>query len=378
MNRILITNLLVGFILTAVSPLYAQEKLDTLYYDRNGYGVSHKEFADYYRITLYSDRGVNKYRDFHMNGQVMSSGEFLSIDKNDDRNSRFVGTIVIYSVDGEVSAIRNYKDGLLDGISEEYLTDGTMIQEHFKAGKPDNDYYVKSDKEGNVVKIRYSDNSIIWESPEPSEMATDYHEGLKWDYYSKNGVTVALNTTQITDYGKYHVLNITISNNSLVPIDFEPSCNITASSVNFKKGQTSQLKVYSCEDYMEKYDRRTAWGTAIFGINEALAVIDGGISEKQTVTVDNRGNMAVSYTKSYDPFNNYLSWKMAHVQARDYNNQVVEGREVRRVGYFKRSTIYPGEDVTGFAYVQRIKGDEITVKIDIEGAIYTFKWNYKK
>lgn len=359
---------------------FSQEKIDTLYYDRDGHGVSHKEFADYYRIAIYSNdqNRANKYRTFHMNGEVMSSGEFISLDRDDDRNSKFIGTVVIYDKNGNPSAVRNYSNGLLDGLSEEYLNDGTIIQEEFKAGKPAKDYYTKSDRDGNLIKIRYSDNSIIWDSPLQSEMTEDYHEGNKWSYYSKNGVTVALHTGKISDYGKYHVLNITISNNSLVPIEFEPSSNITAESINYKKNEKTPLKVYSCEEYLRKYDKRTAWGAAIFGISEALTLLDGGFSEEKSVSVNNKGERTVTYTKKYDPFDHFIEWKMAHMEARDYDNSVIDGREVRRVGYFKRSTIYPGEDVSGFAYVERIKGNEVTVNIDIEGAIYTFTWEFKK
>lgn len=376
MNKVILSILLAMVSFSAL----AQEKLDTLYYDDKGYGVSHKEFADYYRILKYSNNPdeTNRYRTFHMNGQVMSSGEFISIDAKNDRNSKFIGTVVIYDKSGSLSAVRSYKDGLLDGVSEEYYSDGTMIQEEFVAGKPANHYYIKADHDGNMVKIRYSDNKIIWDSPLTSEMMEDYHDGVKWSHYSKNGVQIAANTVKMTDYGKYHAVNITISNNSLVPIEFEPSSNITAESVNIKKGETTPLKVYSCEEYMKKYDRRTAWGTALLGISEVLSVVDGGYSEEKSVSVNNKGEKTVTYTKKYDPFNNYLEWNMAHRESLEYQNNVIEGREVRRVGYFKRSTIYPGESVTGYAYIQRIKGNEITVNIDIEGAIYSFTWDIKK
>lgn len=373
MKKIILFTLMMSFAFAAS----AQEKIDTLYYDKDGYGVEHKEFADYYRISSTSN-GRNRYKTFHMNGQEMSSGEFISLDKDDDRNSKFIGTVVIYDRNGAVSSIRNYENGLLEGISEEYLSDGTILQEEFSAGKPAMDYYIKSDNEGNLVKVRYSDNTLIWDSPDPSELCVDYYDGNKWSHYSKNGVTIALHTTTIRDYGKYHVLNITISNNSLVPIEFEPSCNITAESVNPKKGETTKLKVYSCDDYLKKYDKRTAWEAAIIGVSEAISLIDAGVSKETSVSVNNKGEKTVTYTQRYDPFEHYLEWHIASMEMHDFEENVINGREVRRVGYFKRSTIYPGESVTGHAYVQRIKGNKITINIDIEGAVYTFTWNYKK
>lgn len=370
------------FILSAFAGLSmsAQVKVDTLYYDKQGYAAPIKEFADYYRIAVYSDTdpSENKYRDFHSNGQLMSSGTFISLDPKDDRNSKFEGVIAVYDNKGELSAIRNYSGGLLEGLSEEYLSDGTIIQEEFSAGKPTKDHYVHSDRAGNIVKVRYSDNSIIWESPDPSEMSRDYYDGREWNYYSKNGVTIALNTTKISDYGKYHVMNITISNNSLRSIDFEPSSNITASSEDFKKQETTQLKVYSCDEYLKKYDKRNAWASVIVGVSDVLTIIDAGVSESKTVTVNDKGEKSVSYSRKYDPFDAALTWHVTNMETREYNESVIEGREVRRVGYIKKTTIRPGESISGYAYVQRVKGDEVTAVIDIEGAKYTYTWNFKK
>lgn len=357
------------------------QQIDTIYYDKDGYGVSHKEFADYYRVVLLSTDSVEtqtKYRDFHINGELMSSGTVLSIDENDDRNTKFVGTIIIHDKDGRVSAIRNYQDGLLHGISEEYFIDGTIIQEEFEAGKLSKDYYVKSDWDGNIVKIRYSDNSIIWDSPDPSEMTEEYHDGNKWWYYSKNGVTIALHTVKIRDYGKYHALNITISNNSLVPIEFEPSANITAKSYNIKKDEETPLKVYSCEDYLKKIDKRHTWAAVMMGISDVISIADATVIKHRSVSVNSSGEATVSRTKTYDPLGGYLALDMAVMRSRDFEEDALDGREIHRVGYFKRSTINPGEAVTGYAYVQRIKGDEIIVNIDIEGAIFTFTWNIRK
>lgn len=359
---------------------FAQPKLDTLYYEYGGRGVPYKEFADYYRIALYSDDPFmsNRYRDFHITGQVMSTGEFISLDKYDDKKSKFIGKVSVFDKNGDLLAVRNYKDGLLDGLCEEYLDDGTVIQEEFSAGKVVKDFYVKSDKEGNLVKVRYSNNSVIWESPDPSEMRTDYHEGEKWCYYSKNGVTLALNTGIVRDYGKYHSLNITIANNSLVPIEFEPSCNIVANSTNRKKGYAENLKVYSCEEYLRRYDNRTTWMALAYGISETSALIDGGRSETATVTVNDKGEKTVSYSQSYDALANYVSYSIARSESREFEERTVEGREARRVGYFKRSTIYPGDTVSGFVYVERIKADVATVVIDIAGASYTFTWQVQK
>lgn len=373
------------FIITALLALvsysaFAQAKVDTLYYSRDGKAATVKAFADYYRVALYSEDPAvpNKYRDFHINGRLMSEGEFISIDANDDRNTQFIGTITVYNNEGNISAKRSYENGLLHGISEEYYSDGTIIQEIYEAGKPAQDYYVKSDFDGNMVKIRYADNSIVWESPSVEEMTSQEHEGNTWYYYNKNGVTVALYATTIRDYGKYHVLNLTIANHSLVPIDFEPSCNITASSVNKKNGEETVLKVYSCDEYIKKVDNRNAIGAALMSVSDIITIVDAGTSKQTSVSVNNKGERTVTHTKTYSPFNEFLAFELSMMEAREYNKNAIEGREVRRVGYFKQSTINPGESVSGYAHVERVKGNDITINIDIDGAIFSYTWTYKK
>lgn len=356
----------------------AQEKVDTTYYDKTGRGVSNKAFADYYRIALYPESQFHDkmFRDFYLTGELMSSGKFITINKYNDEKSEFEGVVTTYAKDGRVIAIKNYSKGKLNGLSEKYLDNGTIIQEDFTNGKPTNNFYIQTDPNGNMVKISYANNKIIWESPDVKEIREEFHDGELWRYYSKNGVTIALNTDVVRDYGKYHALNITISNNSLVPINFEPSCNINASSMQYKKNKTTQLQVFSCEDYLKKVDNRMTWAAVLIGVSEGLSSIDAGLSETQTVSMDSNGNTSVSVSRTYNATDAYIQSAISEKRMYDYSNEMISEREVRKVGYFKRSTINPGESVSGFAYVKRIKGDQVTINIEIEGAIYTFTWKY--
>lgn len=364
-------------VLIALSAM-GQERVDTTYYDKDGYGISNKTFADYYRIALYPENPVQRklFRDFYMTGELLSTGEFTNIDKGNDSRSGFHGVRTYYQKDGKVMMIKNYFNGLLEGLSEKFLPDGTIVQEEFKAGKPVYDYYVKADREGNMVKISYKTETIIWEDPDPKEIKQDYHDGDLWKYYSKNGITVALNTDAVRDYGKYHVMNLTISNNSLVPIEFEPSSNITARSFNIKKNVETPLTVYSCDEYLHKVDTRQVWGAVLMGVSEGLSALDAGTSESATVTVNEKGERTVSHTMSYSASDAYIASAISQQRMNDFTNEMISASEARRVGYFKRSTIYPGDTVSGFAYIQRVKGNRVTAEVEIGGATYIFTWNY--
>ncbi|MDE8721896.1 membrane-binding protein, partial [Alistipes putredinis] len=60
----------------------------------------------------------------------------------------------------------------------------------------------------------------------------DYRDGVPWVVYFKNGLTIALTVAIVRDYGKWHRVNVVISNNSLTPIEFNPETDIISYSVD--------------------------------------------------------------------------------------------------------------------------------------------------
>lgn len=183
-------------------------------------------------------------------------------------------------------------------------------------------------------------------------------DGDKWISCTENGITISVNTVKIRDHGKYHALNIAIENKSAAPVEFEPGSDITASSYTQKKDAETQLKVYSFEEFMAKYDKRSKLVNTLNTVNEAIKVIDGSTS-----------------SESYDIIDGYLDWREAHGQTETYNEMREEGRAIRQVGYFKSVTVNPGEFISGYAYVERAKGDSMTVNISINGTTYTYSWD---
>ncbi len=61
-----------------------------------------------------------------------------------------------------------------------------------------------------------------------------------------------------------------------------------------------------------------------------------------------------------------------------YENALLQEREIKQEGYLKRTTIYPGQAISGYINIKRIKGDTMDVIIDINGAKYVFSWNIAK
>ena len=404
MKKLLLTLLLVA----TAGTIFAQGKIDTLYYSQDRKCSPHKAFASYYRVALYpTDASLPKqYRDYYITGEVMGNGNFIQIDAADDNKTLFDGECFSYFRSGKKEAVRNYKNGLLNGkfctyqenglvkstglfldgkmtgLFTEFLEDGTFVQIEYKDGQPLQDLYVKGDSNGNLTKFRLSNNTPIWETPAVNERKDEYRDGDKWQVYFKNGVKVALTSSPVRDYGKWHRLDIEISNYTISPIEFDPDASITANSTDIKKG-TSELKVWSSEEYIKRVDRTQLFATIMMGIAEGLATADAGhsVSASKTYTYSSSSavpTVSTTYTRTYNAGLAFQSRVLSAYRMADFSHRLAEVQEIKELGYLKKNTINPGESVSGYIHVKRIKGQKVQFTIDIEGAKYVYDWGYGK
>lgn len=420
---------LIGGLSVAISSM-GQVKTDTLYYDKNWKGVESKVFATYFRVIMNPENSTfrKQFRDFYITGELQSEGGYISIDKYDDSQSVFDGEWINYyksgkieqkgyrikgkqegeytryKEDGLVLLHAYFKDDELHGIYTEFSEDGSIcVQMEYKNGKPLHDYYIVSNQDGLCSKIRLSDKQPIYESPSLNEKKVEYKDGETWPYYNKNGIMIGMTNNEVRDYGKYFQIPIIIANNSMHPIDFEPT-NITAFLID-KKGNKQTLKVYSAEAYMKKVRRSQNWAMALNGLAEGLAASGAGYSSSTTNSSysghsSSYGNASAfgsggyaygnysgnssyygrssSTTTSYNGAAAYQAQVIASNRIAAYDNALLSERAAKNEGYLKRTTIYPGETITGYINIERKKGTAMTINIDINGANYEFPWNISK
>jgi hypothetical protein len=257
-----------------------------------------------------------------------------------------------------------------------------------------------SDQNGNCSKIRISDNTPIYESPELSEKKVEYQKGEAWPYYNKNGIMLGMTNNQVKDYGKWYQIPIVISNNSLFPIDFDPT-EIKAVLVD-KNGKETDLRVYSANDYMKKVRRSQNWAMALTGLAEGMAAANAGYSTSTTNSTYNgysssygsasahgsggyahgtysgstsyHGN-STSTTTSYNGLAAYQAQVIASNRMADYQDALLSERQAKDEGYLKLTTVNPGETISGYVNIERKKGDVLYIYVKINNAIYTFPWN---
>lgn len=414
---------------------YSQNvKLDTLYYDKDWKGVSSAVFASFYRIYDANDNSELRkpFRDYYITGELQSEGGYISIDKVDDSKSVFDGEWTTYYRNGNVEQKGNRNRGIIEGEYTTYYENGLVrmhaIMKNGKAngiltefneqgdmcsqtemlnGEPRFDYYILSNKDGYSSKIRISDNTPIYESPSLNEKKTDYRDGEEWAYYTKNGIMVAMTNTQIKDYGKWFQISLIIENNSIAPIEFDPE-KIT-STLQKKNGQAIALEVWSSDRYMKKVRRTQNWSIALAGIGEGFAAANAGYSSSRTQTSSSyngssyangnaqafgsggyafgrfsgnssyHGNSSTTSERvTYDGAAAYQARVIASNRMANYENSLLQERAIKQEGYLRKTTIYPGDAISGYVNIKHTSGTSMIVYVDINGAKYEFPWDIAK
>ncbi len=343
---------------------------------------------------------------------MRAEGIYVTIDKYDDAKSAFDGECITYTKAGKVLEKKNfdegeltgeyskysddglllihsyYKNGMLDGIYTEFSENGTeCVQIEYKNGEPIDDCCVISNAAGMCSKVTISTRKPIYESPSVDEKEIDYIDGKAWPYYNKNGIMVAITNEMVRNYGKYYRIPILIANNTMFPFDIDTD-NITVVLTD-KKGKTQDLRVFSSEEYMRKVKRRQNTAMFFTALGESMSASKAGYSASATSSSSSgkvkSGNKSASYrghsasaTVSYDGAAAYQAQLIASDRIAGYSNALLSERDALEEDYLRRTTIHPGETISGYIHVERKKGETIIVNVDIKGAIYSFNWNVGK
>ena len=184
------------------------------------------------------------------------------------------------------------------------------------------------------------------------------------------------------------VADFRISNNTIIPILFDPVMNISASSTDVK-GITTDLQVWSSDEYLKKVNRSQTWATILMGVAEGMSSANAGYSTSTTNSYysgntyggygySNYSSTTTSYTRTYDAGAAYQAQVLSQQRMADFSNAMLEEREIKKFGYLKKNTIYPGERISGYVHIKRIKGETVQFIIKIEEALYIFDWNFSK
>ena len=362
-----------------------QDRVDTIYYNKNWKVITNKAFASYYRYALYpvNPAMAKEFKTYYIDGTLQSEGSFLELDKNDDANSKFTDTFVSYYKDGNVEEKKNFVDGKLNGEYSIYFNNGN-INKHFLmsegrrdglsasfsedgkictltpyvADQPDG-YYVVVDIDGNYSKYSLADKQPVLETPSPSEVVTEYKNGVAWPYYNKNGLIVGASNTMVADIGGYRQIGLFIVNKSMINLDLDPN-QIEIYSV--KKDKRRDFEKISAEEYNDKimkYVRRTSM-----------------MPTSRSGNVNT--NLGAQFSSSSNTVKDFQARICRMRKLDDSTHMKYADKEPTDLGYLERTTIHPGEVIYGYIYTDDRKGVDLFVKVKINGIDYQFEWDDSK
>ena len=355
------------------------------------------------------------YTHYFKSGSIQSKGTKINGEKEGEYTS--------YYEDGKVKIHAYYKKGKLDGLYSKYNKNGDKCtQIEYINGEPRYDYYVVI-KDGYSCKFRHSDKTPIWETPNKSEMKKTYNSGNTWLYYKKNGMFIAASNIQVEDYGKYFRIPVVIINHSILPIFFNPD-EIRSTLID-KKNRIVQLHVLNVDEYMKKVTTNQSLIALATALDESSAAINAGYSTSTTNSSYNNSSHSYGSTSSYGSSKasgsasaNVLGYGVSgkasgqksyqnnsNYQGHNYNygnsssttttydgaaayqariiaqeriaeldNAQLAERTDKRDKYLKKTTIQPGETLSGYIHIKKKKGLSMDVTIYINDIPYYFPW----
>lgn len=148
--------LLITLSILATACVFAQQKRDTIYFDRTWTVTKQVDSAAYYRIIKEAD---NLYRvsDHYMpSDSVQMTGAF-----KDYAQTIKEGEFIYYTKNGRISSKASYKDGQLDGQKNYYNQDGSLSStESFVKGINHGDFIVYYES-GVIQRKETYENGVL-------------------------------------------------------------------------------------------------------------------------------------------------------------------------------------------------------------------------
>lgn len=344
------------------------------------------------------------------------------------KNGKQTGAFESYFENGLLARKGNIGPDGLEGLYTEFQGDGTIcVQIEYKNGKTVQDFYTVSNNLGCVSRYRISDNTPIFSPVEQNMRKTQFVNDIEWEYYVSDGIMVAMANDKVYDYGNFISFPIIINNGTMSEIDFLPE-KLRADMID-KKGRRKPLEILTRKEYMAKVDRSQSWSKFFAGLGAASTAAAAGTSTSSTNVSSNsnsnssaygsydasanaygtsvgaavgsggwgvgtsasttHGNMhgsASAYSHSnihsntsvrssnYDGAAAYQAYIIERDRVAQYDEALAQEREAHNEGYLRRTTIQPGEKISGLVYAKKEKGERVSATLELNGISFYFEW----
>lgn len=419
----------------------AQDRVDTLYYDNNWSVINNKLFATYYRYALYPTNSWSpkKVRTYYITGELEGEGDFIMLSHSNDKQSKFTGKYThyykngkksqecqytsgilngeytTYDENGNVTMICHYNDGKLNGdyttffengnpsltccykddlLNGDYTTyyDAGFIHAHLKIvnGKQEgistifsengetctqylytdgkcSDHYLLVDKYGNFSLYNTKDDTPIYTIPTEEDLMMEYKNGAAWPYYNKNGIIIGVSQYEDETIGSHREIHFFISNNSMNNIDIDPA---TIDIRTERKGESKNIEAMNSDDFYDKIYKRKK--------RDAKNVMKRKVVVKRDK--QNKLNSYLGATMFDETTNTIKDFQQRMINKKEFleNKHIMADNTPENIEYLQRTTIHPGESVSGYLLISNKKADFLYVDVTINGILYPYKWDLRK
>lgn len=379
-----------------VTPSVPQDRMDTLYYNKDWKITKNKAFSNYYRLALYpaNPEAAKEFRTYYMSGELQGEGNFEELSSTHDAASKFCGSIVTYFKNGKVQEQKTFVGGKLSGEWITYYENGNVKDHYFmengektgvaasftENGKVctltpyinyvQEGYYVVVDVDGNYSKYSLADNQPILETPKPEEIETEYKNGVAWPYYNKNGLIVGVSNSLVDEnIGDYREIGVFIVNKSMINVDIDPA---QIEIYDIKGGKRKDFELVGAEEYDKKilkFKKKVAKRT---------------VKNKFVVQTERENNVNANLgAQVFDSGTANLlkdfQTRICKMRKLEAGNRMKYAEKMPEdLGYLERTTIHPGEIVSGYLYTSDRKVSDFFVKVNIKGIDYLFEWKQEK
>ena len=79
-------------------------------------------------------------------------------------------------------------------------------------------------------------------------------------------------------------------------------------------------------------------------------------------------------TTNYDGAAAYQAYVIERDRVAQYDEALAQEREAHHEGYLRRTTIHPGEKISGLVYAKKGKGERVSATLELNGISYYFEW----
>ena len=96
------------------------------FYDSQWKGVSSADKAAYYRVLAIDDKGQKMFYDYYITGQLQAEKHYISINRQNDRNTVLNGVCRTFHKSGRVESVLQYKNGKANGRALSFFPSGNI------------------------------------------------------------------------------------------------------------------------------------------------------------------------------------------------------------------------------------------------------------